>query len=448
MKKILFIFSLVLMLFLACGDPIEKTQAKKIEKIVRGDYTPSNTDAGKAVDDGAGKAVDDGAGKAVDGGAGKAVDDGAGKAVDGGAGKAVDDGAGKAVDGGAGKAIEVRHTVTFDSDSGSEVADVEVSHGETVSKPSDPTKTGYRFDGWYEEVARTNKVDFTTKTITEDLTLYAKWEIKVYTVTFDSDSGSEVADVEVSHGETVTKPSDPTRASYRFDGWYAEVARTTKVDFTTKTITEDVTLYAKWIHVFQGTTVLPGAFQKTGLTELTADHFPSGVTEIQAEAFAENNLRTLTNLPTSLKEIGSNAFYSNAELVEVTLPEGVTDIGVQAFKFCNAITTLRLPSTLKRIGAEAFGSSGYGMAARAVILPEGLQSIGAHAFAYNRLSEITIPKSVTSIGPGAFSGSTTLRKAILTSKLYNEIKARSGGLNAVFSPLVTTYRDHEGNELN
>ena len=340
------------------------------------------------------------------------------------------------------------YTVTFDSDGGSEVASERVADGGTASEPREPTREGYRLDGWYEEAGYINKVNFTTKLITADLTLYAKWEVKVYTVIFDSDGGSEVVLERVTHGETASEPRDPTRADYRFDGWYEEVAHTNKVNFTTKLITEDVTLYAKWIQLFQGTAVLPGAFMEAGLTELTEDNLPAGATEIQNGAFAGNDLRTLTNLPTSLRTIGDGSFQFNEELTEVTIPEGVIEIGVGAFALCERITTLRLPSTLKRIGKEAFGISGFGMAARAIILPESLEFIGVRAFTRNHFSEITIPKSVTSIGDGAFDGGFTLRTVTLTPELYNQIKVRAGGLRAVFGPLVGTYRDHEGNKLN
>ncbi len=76
-------------------------------------------------------------------------------------------------------------TVTFDSKDGTEVAAVEINKGDTVTKPTDPTREGYTFLGWFKGDSET-AFDFTTP-IEADLTLTAKWE----KVTEDSDQGDE-----------------------------------------------------------------------------------------------------------------------------------------------------------------------------------------------------------------------------------------------------------------
>lgn len=68
-----------------------------------------------------------------------------------------------------------KFTVKFDTQGGSKINDVKVDKNTAVTKPEDPTRTGYEFKGWYKEKACTNEWDF-TKPITEDRTLYAKWE--------------------------------------------------------------------------------------------------------------------------------------------------------------------------------------------------------------------------------------------------------------------------------
>ncbi|WP_072683916.1 InlB B-repeat-containing protein [Holdemania sp. Marseille-P2844] len=136
------------------------------------------------------------------------------------------------------------YTVTFDSQGGSKVDSQTVSHGGTVTEPTAPTYEGYTFGGWYTEAGCTTEYDFTT-TVTESLTLYAKWTLNTYTVTFDSQGGSKVDSQTVSHGGTVTEPTAPTYEGYTFGGWYTEAGCTTEYDFTT-TVTESLTLYAKW----------------------------------------------------------------------------------------------------------------------------------------------------------------------------------------------------------
>jgi uncharacterized repeat protein (TIGR02543 family) len=68
---------------------------------------------------------------------------------------------------------------------------------------------------------------------------------KNYTVTFDTQGGSDVSAATVTSSAKVGKPNDPTRAGYDFTGWYTDAACTTAYDFT-KTVTADITLYAGW----------------------------------------------------------------------------------------------------------------------------------------------------------------------------------------------------------
>ncbi|SDD96799.1 leucine-rich repeat domain-containing protein, partial [Peptococcus niger] len=68
----------------------------------------------------------------------------------------------------------------------------------------------------------------------------------VYTVTFNTNSGSAVSAQTITAGGHVTKPADPTKAGYTFAGWYKDAGLTTAFDFATETINADTTIYAKW----------------------------------------------------------------------------------------------------------------------------------------------------------------------------------------------------------
>jgi uncharacterized repeat protein (TIGR02543 family) len=72
------------------------------------------------------------------------------------------------------------YTVDFNSQGGSPVSSQTVDHGGKATEPTAPTKTGYLFDGWYEESGCINAWDFDTDTVTSDVTLYAKWTIDRY----------------------------------------------------------------------------------------------------------------------------------------------------------------------------------------------------------------------------------------------------------------------------
>lgn len=146
------------------------------------------------------------------------------------------------------KPEETKYTVKFDSNGGSKVSSKTVVSGNKVSKPTNPTRSGYEFLGWY---LNGSKYNFSTK-VTKNITLVAKWE-KVeskpvetkYTVKFDSKGGSTVSSKTVVSGNTVSKPTDPTRSGYEFLGWYLNGS---KFDFSTK-ITKNITLVAKWKEV-------------------------------------------------------------------------------------------------------------------------------------------------------------------------------------------------------
>ena len=157
----------------------------------------------------------------------------------------------------------VAYKMTFDSNGGSAVTPVtDIAEGATVTEPIAPSKTGYTFDGWYEQSDFSETAwDFATdKMPAKDVTLYAKWTVNSYTVTFDSKGGDAVPSETVTYGDTVSKPSDPAKDDatpnvtaagdapahdFTFKKWYSEEALTTPFDFDTP-ITADITLYAKW----------------------------------------------------------------------------------------------------------------------------------------------------------------------------------------------------------
>ena len=133
------------------------------------------------------------------------------------------------------------YTVTFDPNGGTAVTEQTVAYGGKVSEPAtNPTKTGYTFDGWTYNGTAWN---FESGTMpASDITLVASWQINVYTVTFDADGTKSYA--EYLHGAKVTRPVDPVKDGYTFLGWYAEGSETA-YDFAAA-VTGDLTLTAKW----------------------------------------------------------------------------------------------------------------------------------------------------------------------------------------------------------
>ncbi|MBK7452258.1 MAG: InlB B-repeat-containing protein [Anaerolineales bacterium] len=119
----------------------------------------------------------------------------------------------------------VSQTLTFDSNGGSAVGAINQPFGSAVSAPTVPTKTGYTFGGWYNEVSLTTLHTFDTMGLST--TLYAKWTANSYTITFDSNGGSVVAAITQPFGSAVSAPTAPTKTGYTFGGWYSDAGLTT-----------------------------------------------------------------------------------------------------------------------------------------------------------------------------------------------------------------------------
>lgn len=127
-----------------------------------------------------------------------------------------------------------QYTITFVTDGGTAVAPITQDYGTAVTAPSAPTKVGYTFAGWDKAIPETIPA--------EDMTITAKWTVNQYTITFNTDGGSDVAPITQDYGTAVAAPAAPTKAGYTFAGWYKDGVAYT---FTTMPA-EDITLTAKW----------------------------------------------------------------------------------------------------------------------------------------------------------------------------------------------------------
>ena len=144
------------------------------------------------------------------------------------------------------EALPLRYTVTFVSDDETVLLAASVLENEKVELPETPVKEGFVFEDWYQEAACENKWDFENNTVTEDITLYAKWTAQSYTINFDMQGqGTPVSPISAAHGTLLTAPDAPTAEGVVFEGWYKEPACTNAWDFTADTVFADLTLYAK-----------------------------------------------------------------------------------------------------------------------------------------------------------------------------------------------------------
>ena len=78
-----------------------------------------------------------------------------------------------------------------------------------------------------------------------NITLYAKWEIKQFTVSFEENGGSSVTDITLDYQANITRPSDPTKDGHTFAGWYLDPQFKFVYSFG-QMPAENITVYAKW----------------------------------------------------------------------------------------------------------------------------------------------------------------------------------------------------------
>lgn len=106
------------------------------------------------------------------------------------------------------------YTVAFDTNGGSAVNPVTVDAGSTVTKPADPTKSGYTFGGWYKDSTLQTPWDFANGTVTADTTLYAKWTANPPAPSYDdSDPTYAVSTPAAENGSVTVSPKNASAGS-------------------------------------------------------------------------------------------------------------------------------------------------------------------------------------------------------------------------------------------
>ena len=395
-------------------------------------------------------------------------------------------------------------TITFDTQGGSKIEPIKIKAGATITLPNNPTKEGYIFDGWYLSDALVEEFNI-TKTITGDITLYAKWiedngqeeppVAKTYSITFMVD-GVTYKTLNITAGDVIPLPLDPTKEGYVFDGWYLGDNFIEKFDVSKK-ITSNVVVYSKWKcqHIpvkndaFAPTCTQAGLSEGShcskcgeiliaqqvippkGHTEVTDNEVPptcvlkgktegSHCSDCGEIIVAQNDIPALGHSFVNKKcERCGEDYYSegldywliedgnyyelrgigsckDSDIVIPSKHDGkpVKSVGMECFGFCETITSITIPDSITRIEENAFsycknlasitvanGNTTYHSAGNCLIKTQdkilvlgcknsvipadgSVTRIGKNAFAgCTGLSSITIPDSVTSIGPGSFA---------------------------------------------
>ena len=117
-----------------------------------------------------------------------------------------------------------KYTVTFDVNGGNPLSESESKKEVIFDKEygdlPEPTRTGYTFEGWFTDKTFTNEITSELiMSIPNNHTLYAKWDVNNYILTFDLNNGGPVIDEVHPFNDSITYPTDPVREGYTFNGW-------------------------------------------------------------------------------------------------------------------------------------------------------------------------------------------------------------------------------------
>ncbi len=134
------------------------------------------------------------------------------------------------------------YTVTLHANGGTIADGKDVTgytYGVGATLPTDVTRTGYTFKGWYDNEGLTGSpVTAIGNTETGNKEYWAKWEINQYTITFKPENGKADITITQDYGTQIASPADPTREGYTFIGWDMEIPTTMPA--------ENITLKARW----------------------------------------------------------------------------------------------------------------------------------------------------------------------------------------------------------
>ena len=323
-----------------------------------------------------------------------------------------------------------------------------------------PTRNGYTFQGWYSDSSFKNKVTQIDSKTMQDVTLYAKWEIITYSITYHLNGGTLSGNSKTSftvNDLPLTLPT-ATKNSFAFIGWNRD--STSGKFMETITTCENFTLYASFmdpnlkltlssdkkfyiVSSYSGTAThveIPAYFKGLPVTQLgngsrvfptsiVSVTLPNTITVIQSSAFNGCKKLSSITIPNGVTKIGSSAFYDCESLTSIYIPDSVTSIGSSAFDWCEGLTTVRMPSKLTFLGDDAFSfcrsltsivipegitELGFGVlydctSLKSVTLPSTLTTLDGYVFKNCRsLTSIIIPKSVTSISDSTFIGCSSI----------------------------------------
>ncbi len=338
--------------------------------------------------------------------------------------------------------VQQAFTVSFDTNGGpSSINSQSVTSGTTATFPGAPGRDGYGFASWYADTELTDEWNFSTDTVTEDLTLYVKWNLNVYTIVYNVGGGTLTGETtSYSIESAAITLVEPTKTDYTFGGWYEDA------QFSGEPVTKIASgsygnkdLYARWLtpvtisfdanggsgsmaaqEVVEGIAEALNANSftapaSTGFAGWSTDanateaeyadgaEFTAGVADVTLYAVWKSWYNyTVLSGGTTISLTGFSAYYDGSEeLVIPSIIDGYTVVQIarSAFRSKNQLASVELPDTLTYIDWDAFD---YCRNLSSLTLGDSVSEIGGNAFADTALSTVHLPASLTKMNTTAF----------------------------------------------
>ena len=139
-----------------------------------------------------------------------------------------------------------KYQLTFNGNGGNaSTASVSVNYGAAIGTLPTATRTGYNFAGWWTAASGGNQVSAQT-TVTGNMTLYAHWNVKQFTLTFNGNGGTSPSAKTINYGAAYGTLTNSTRDYYKFLGWFTAASGGSQVSANTTMGEGNVTVYAHW----------------------------------------------------------------------------------------------------------------------------------------------------------------------------------------------------------
>ena len=264
-----------------------------------------------------------------------------------------------------------------------EIEDVINWHASGELKAPKMEREDYILEGWYWDKECTDGPIKNGYQITENLVIYAKWTPRYYNITFHSNCNG-VADYSYKLDRLNPEWIEPemARKGYIFGGWYYDSAckNPVKGEFA---VTGDMHFYAGWTCRYRYT-VANGA---------------ATITECRYWETDENGNRTgRVELPEEVggypvKSVKFSGWLNGVKTV--IFPDSMEEIPAWALNYSISVENVILGKNIKKVGENAFASCSK---LKSITLNQGLLEIGNSAFLGAKITEITIPDTVTKLG--------------------------------------------------